>query len=139
MKILDTNVVSELTRPIPNTNVLEWVAQQPPEELYITAITEAELRFGVELLYPGRRRSELEAAMLRMVNTCFAGRILPFKSSAAPIYAEIRAARRLVGRAIKELDCMIAAIARVHGATVATRDLYGFENCGVEVVNPWGN
>ena len=139
MKILDTNVVSELTRPIPNTNVLEWVAQQPPEELYITAITEAELRFGVELLYPGRRRSELEAAMLRMVNTCFAGRILPFKSSAAPIYAEIRAARRLMGRAIRELDCMIAAIARVHGATVATKDLYGFENCGVEVVNPWND
>lgn len=137
MKILDTNVVSELTRPIPNTSVLEWVARQPPEELYITAITEAELRFGVELLYPGRRRSELEAAVLRMIDTCFAGRILPFKSNAAIVYAEMRAARRMMGRAIKELDCMIAAIARVNGAAVATRDLYGFENCGVEVMNPW--
>lgn len=82
MKILDTNVVSELTRPIPNANVLEWVARQPPEELYITTITEAELRFGVELLYPGRRRSELEAAILRMIDTCFAGRIL--RSRAIP-------------------------------------------------------
>ena len=138
MKILDTNVVSELTRPIPNANVLEWVAQQPPEELYITAITEAELRYGVELLYPGRRRAELEAAVLRMIDTSFAGRILSFRSNAAPIYAEIRAARRLMGRPIKELDCQIAAIARVPGASIATRDLYGFENCGIEVINSWG-
>ena len=72
-----------------------------------------------------------------MINTCFAGRILPFKSHAAPIYAEIRAARRLSGRSIRELDCMIAAIARVNGASVATRDTGGFENCGVDIVNPW--
>ena len=137
MKILDTNVVSELTRPRPDPKVLEWVAQQSPSSLYITVITEAELRYGVELLYPGRRRSDLEAAVLQMIDVCFVGRILPFESDAAPVYAEIRAARRIIGRSIKELDCMIAAIARVHGAAVATRDLYGFENCGVEVVNPW--
>ena len=139
MKILDTNVVSELIKPRPNQSVLKWVAEQAPSDLYITVITEAELRFGVELLYPGRRRAELEAAVLGMIDTCFAGRILPFKSEAAPVYAEIRAARRMMGRSIKELDCMIAAIARVHGAAVATRHLYGFENCGIEVVDPWGD
>ena len=137
MKILDTNVVSELTRPRPNPNVIEWVAQQAPASLYITVITEAELRYGVELLYPGRRRIDLEAAVLRMIDVCFAGRILPFESDAAPVYAEIRASRRLIGRSIKELDCMIAAIARVNSAAVATRDIGGFNDCGVEVINPW--
>ena len=137
MKILDTNVVSELTRPRPNHGVLEWVAQQSLGSLYITVITEAELRYGVELLYQGRRRSDLEAAVLRMIDVCFAGRILPFESDAAPVYAEIRSSRRIIGRSIKELDCMIAAIARVKGAAVVTRDVGGFEDCGVEVVNPW--
>ncbi len=137
IKILDTNVVSELTRPRPNHGVLEWVAQQSLGSLYITVITEAELRYGVELLYPGRRRRDLEAAESRMIDVCFAGRILPFESDAAPVYAEIRSSRRIIGHSIKELDCMIAAIARVNGATVVTRDVGGFEDCGVEVVNPW--
>ena len=137
MIILDTNVVSELARPLPNSNVHQWVAEQSPGQLYITAITEAELRYGIELLYPGRRRSELEAAIGRMISNCFYDRILPFESEAAPVYAEIRVARRVVGRSIKELDCMIAAIARVNGASVATRDTGGFENCGIEVINPW--
>ena len=137
MKILDTNVVSELIRPVPNPGVLEWVARQLTGDLYITVITEAELRYGVALLYPGRRRSALESAVLRMIDVCFAGRVLPFESDAAPVYAEIRAARRLIGRSIRELDCMIAAIARVNGAAVATRNVSDFEGCGVEVVNPW--
>ena len=72
-----------------------------------------------------------------MINDFFDQRVLPFDREAAQVYAEIPASRRLAGRVIGELDCMIAAIARAHGATVATRDLYGFENCGIEVVNPW--
>ena len=137
MIILDTNVVSELTRPAPDPNVLRWVSAQSPSQLYITVITEAELRYGVELLCPGRRRTDLEAAINRIIGNSFGGRVLPFEANAAPIYGEIRAARRIMGRSIKELDCMIAAIARVNGAAVATRDTGGFEDCGIEVVNPW--
>ena len=137
MIILDTNVVSELTRPLPNPNVLQWVSERSPNQLYITVITEAELRYGVELLYPGRRRSSLEAAVERMIGGYFRGRVLSFESEAAPVYAEIRASRRVMGRSIKELDCMIAAIARVNDAVVATRDTGGFDDCGVEVINPW--
>ena len=137
MIILDTNVVSELTRPLPDANVFRWVAGQSASELHITAITEAELRYGVELLIPGRRRNDLQAAIERMVHNYFARRVLPFETTAAPVYAEIRAARRMMGRRINELDCMIAAIARVSGASVATRDTGGFEDSGVEVINPW--
>ena len=137
MIVLDTNVVSELRRSVPNFNVFDWAARQPPDSLYITAVTEAELWYGIELLPAGRNRTTLEAATERMINVFFDGRILPFDRAATQVYAEIRASRRLAGRVIGELDCMIAAIARVNGASVATRDLYGFENCGVEVVNPW--
>ena len=137
MIVLDTNVVSELTRPRPEQKVLHWVASQNSKELFISVVTEAELRYGVELLYPGSRKRNLEAAVLHMVNSYFAGRILSMERNAAPVYAEIRASRRIMGRPIKELDCMIAAIARVNGAPVATRDIYGFENCGIDVINPW--
>ncbi len=137
MITLDTNVISEMIRPIPDQNVLEWMARQSPRDLYITSVTDAELRYGVAIMYPGRRRRELESAVLRMIETVFDGRILPFDKDAAPIYAEIRASRRIMGRPVKELDCMIAAIARVRGAAVATRNQRDFEDCRVEVVNPW--
>ena len=137
--ILDTNIVSELTRPAPDPNVREWAARQPTETLYLTAITEAELRYGIALLHPGRRRDSLEAAVLRMIEVCFPGRILAFNTHAAPIYAQIRAARRMMGRSINELDCMIAAIARAHQAAVATRDTGGFAHCGIPLINPWQN
>ena len=86
-----------------------------------------------------RYRRTLTDSTERMINEFFDQRILTFDSEAAQVYAEIRASRRLAGRVIGELDCMIAAIARVNGAAVATRNVPDFENCGVEVVNPWGN
>lgn len=138
MIVLDTNVVSELCRTVPNADVFDWAAQQSADSLYITTVTEAELWYGVELLPAGRNRRTLEAATEQMLNIFFGRRILSFDRAAARIYAEIRASRRLAGRVIGELDCMIAAIARVHGASVATRDIYGFDNCGIEVINPWG-
>lgn len=137
--ILDTNIVSELTRPAPDPNVCQWAARQPTETLYLTAITEAELRYGIALLHPGRRRDSLEAAVLRMIEVCFPGRILTFNTHAAPIYAQIRAARRMMGRSINELDCMIAAIARANQAAVATRDTGGFAHCGIPLITPWQN
>ena len=137
--VLDTNVVSELRRTTPNPNVFQWAAQQPSETLYITTVTEAELWYGMELLPASRYRRELTESTRRMINDFFDQRILSFDSDAAQVYAEIRASRRLAGRVIGELDCMIAAIAKANEAAVATRDTGGFENCGVEVVNPWGN
>ena len=142
MIILDTNVASELGKSNPSFNVLLWIAKQPDTDLYTTAVNVAEMLYGTERLPDSRRRNELAASNDRVVNEVLNGRVLPFDSASARAYAEIRAARERIGRPFGEnlhRDCMIAAIARVHGAAVATRDLYGFDDCGIEVINPWAD
>ena len=137
MIILDTNVISELMRPKPEENVVEWIISQDSQDLYLTTVSEAELRYGIEILPAGQRREGLRMAMEAMFREDFAGRILPFDSPSAKAYAVIAASRRSAGRPISHSDCQIAAVARSHSAPVATRDVSGFEGCGVNVVNPW--
>jgi predicted nucleic acid-binding protein len=136
--VLDTNVLSELTRPDPDRSVLTWVAKQRRAELYTTAINEAELAYGLALLPKGRRRDALAQAVARLLGEGLGGRVLAFDRSAAAAYGEIAAERRAVGRPIATADGQIAAIARARGAgLLATRDLGGFQDCGVPIVNPW--
>ena len=139
MIVLDTNVVSELMRPDPTSNVVDWVAGQAAPNLYLSTISEAELRYGVEILPAGERRNRLLEEVEGMLREDFAGRILPFDSAASQAYAVIAAARRAAGRPINHADCQIAAIARCRGASVATRDVDDFEGSGIEVINPWAN
>ena len=139
MIVLDTNVISELTKNQPAPIVLAWFDRQRDAELCIASVTEAELWAGSEILPRGRRRSELEEANVRIINEVVGGRVLPFNRAAARMYAVILAHRNAIGRPINKSDCMIAAIARVNDATVATRDIGGFQHCGIEVVNPWGS
>ncbi|MGE4482431.1 PIN domain-containing protein [Acidocella sp.] len=94
MILLDTNVVSELMRPAPAPAVMSWLAAQPAASLFISAVTEAELRYGATLLPEGRRRADLMAAVDAMLAEDFTGRILPFDSAAAVAYAAIAAGRR---------------------------------------------
>ena len=137
MMLLDTNVLSELMRPIPDHGVEAWIGLQPPASLFISTITEAELRYGVALMPNGRRRDAVAAAIEGMMMEDFHGRILAFDSAAAIFYAQIAADRRAGGRPITPFDAQIAAIARSRGATLATRNVDDFEGCGVEIVNPW--
>ena len=137
MFVLDTNVVSELMREVPSSKVRDWVDAQPTSALFITAITEAEIRTGIALLPDGERRRGLNAAAERTFRVLFAERILPFDSDAAQVYAVIAVARRDAGRPISQADCQIAAIARSRGALVVTRDVGDFEGTGVELLNPW--
>ncbi len=137
MFVFDTNVVSELMRPQQSARVVEWVSRHPAHEMYVSTVTEAELRYGVELLPLGRRRDRLLAEIEGMLNEDFAGRVLPFDRAAAQAYASITAARRAAGRPISHADCQIAAIARSVGAPVVTRDADGFQGCGIDVINPW--
>ena len=137
MIILDTNVVSELMRPSPDHSVVEWFAQQPATYLYISTVSEAELRYGVEILPTGQRRDRLRAGVEAMLDEDFAGRVLPFDRSAAFAYALIATARRAAGQPISHADCQIAAIARSLNVSVATRDVNAFQGCGIEVINPW--
>jgi toxin FitB len=137
MILLDTNIVSEVVKSAPNQHVLAWLAAEPTSGLFITTITEAELRYGVALLTPGRRRDSLAASIEKTLAVEFADRILPFDSSAAISYAEIAAGRRRSGRPISQFDAQIAAIARSRGAELATRNEADFADCGIEVINPW--
>ena len=137
MIILDTNVVSELLRPVPTSRVADWYARQAATEAFISAVTEAELRYGVEIMPTGRRRTDLATTIEGLLERDFAGRILSFDSSAAKAYATIAAERRSAGRPIEPADAQIAAIARSLGASIATRDARGFEETGVDLINPW--
>lgn len=137
MIVLDTNVVSEVLRAAPSAKVMSWLRSEPIEALFTTTITEGELFFGVALLDAGRRRDTLTAAIIRILDERFAGRILPFDSVAAREFADITANRQRAGRKIAEADARIAAIARSRGASIATRNTKDFTDCGVVLVDPW--
>jgi len=137
MILLDTNVISELMRPRPEPRVEEWLASQPGTDCFITAITDAELRYGIEIMPPGQRRQQFQIALAGMLEQDFAGRILAFDSAAAVAYATIAADRRRMGSPISQMDAQIAAIAHCNGATLATRNVADFQDCGISIVDPW--
>ena len=139
MIILDTNVLSELMKPKPSPQVAAWVAKQPATELFTTSITEAEIFYGIELLTKGKRREGLLAAAEAMFAQDFAGHVFGFESDAARIFSKIAADRRAMGRPISHADAQIAAIAQVRSAKLATRNIEDFEDCGIDVVNPWNS
>src|SRR5271165_4744401 len=137
MIILDTNVLSELMRSEPSRRVLAWVAKQPASELFTTSVTEAEIFYGIELLPKGKRREGLLAAAEAMFAEDLAGRVFGFESDAARVFSKIAANRRALGRPISHADAQIAAIAQVRGAKLATRNVADFEDCGLDIVDPW--
>jgi predicted nucleic acid-binding protein len=137
MIILDTNVISEMIAVAPSVAVEAWLSIQPGETVFTTTITQAELLYGLRRLPPGRRRSELEAAILPILLQDFAGRILPFDSAAADAFATIAAARGKAGRPIAQSDAQIAAIAVSRGAALATRNVDDFLDVGAVVIDPW--
>lgn len=137
MIILDTNVISELLRSAPEPRVEQWLSAQDGLNVYLTSISEAELRYGLAIMGNGKRRAALVDAVDRILREDLAGRILPFDSNAAQSYATIATARRAAGRPIAQADCQIAAIAHTRGATVATRNTPDFEGCEIHLINPW--
>lgn len=137
MFVLDTNVVSEVMRASPSRDVVEWLDGQQTRDLFVTSVTEAEIRAGVAVLPEGARRRVLVAAAERTFGDLFAGRVLPFDGSAARAYAEIFAARQAIGRPLSLADGQIAATARSRAMVVVTRNTGDFEGAGVDLVNPW--
>lgn len=135
MILVDTNVLSELTKPKPEDRVVNWLEMNEPA-LAAPTIALAELRYGIERLPQGRRRSSLQQ-FWQTTRDRFRGRIFSFDERAAETYGEVAAVAERAGRRLNVQDGQIAAIALVHRMTVATRNTGHFEAAGVAIVNPW--
>ena len=138
MIVLDTNVLSELMRPDPDQAVIAWMDSQEPAQLFLTAVTVAEILYGIARLPDGKRKAGLRERGVAMLQEDFAGRIISFDEAAAAQYAEVVCERQSSGRSIGMADAQIAAICRaLNGATLATRNSRDFEGIGLDLANPW--
>jgi hypothetical protein len=137
MWLLDTNVVSEMVALKPTVRVMSTISALPRDALFTTAITEAEIFYGIERLPAGRRRNDLRAAIEDVFSKDLVGGVLAFDSRAARIYGQLLAERRSAGRPMSQSDVQIAAIAIAHAATLVTRNARDFANSGIELLNPW--
>jgi toxin FitB len=135
--VLDTNVISELTRQAPAPRVISWLDALTASEVATTAITAAELLYGVARMPDGRRKTELAAAVHGLLSDDFQGRVLSFDEPAAQRYADIVTGRERLGRPIGMADAQIAAMCRTADATLATRNTDDFQETGIELINPW--
>ena len=137
MLVLDTNVISEMLRPVPDAAVSAWLDAQPAAGVFTTAITQTEIKYGIALLPKGQRRAAFLTAATLVFESDFDGRVLPFDPDAAEVYAHIAATRRLAGKPISFADAQIAAITLSRGGRLATRNVRDFAECGLDIVNPW--
>jgi toxin FitB len=136
--VLDTNVVSELMRKDPAAEVVAWVDQHPGDQVFITAVTAAELLYGVCLRLPqGSRKQTLAAKVRDLVDQDFEDQVLPFSSDSAHHYADIVTSRDRLGKPINMADAQIAAICRQHDLELSTRNTTDFADTGIRVFNPW--
>jgi predicted nucleic acid-binding protein len=136
MIVVDTNVASELMRPSPAVAVQDWLRRQDGRDLCTTAMTAAEIGYGIERLPDGRRKEALKIALAEVFGT-FVEQILPYDVAAAREYALVVSHRDAVGLPIEGFDAQIAAICRARGAALATRNQADFRETGVKVINPW--
>lgn len=136
MIILDTNIISEAMRPVPNSSVQAWLNDQAIETLYLSSITLAELLFGIAALPRGKRKEMLEEALNGLMGL-FRDRVLPFDSDAARHYAELAVIAKNKGHGFPTPDGYIAAIAASRRFTVASRDRTPYEAASVPVIDPW--
>ena len=137
MMLVDTNVLSAMLRSAGEPAVERWFDAQPPESVWTTTITISEIRFGLALLAPGRRRDRLYDAFDHAIDEILGGRVLPFDRTAAETAAAIAARQRQIGRPVEIRDVQIAGITAARKATLATRNTRHFENLGIILVDPW--
>ena len=137
MIVLDTNVISELARQAPYPGVLSWLDSLEISDVATTAVTAAELAYGVARLPDGHRKRELTVVIRGILAEDFQGRVLPFDERASVRYAEIVTGRERIGRPIGVAEAQIAAVCRDLDAILATRNTPDFEETGIELIDPW--
>lgn len=138
MIILDTNVLSALMRQTPEQPVVDWLDRQPWSSVWTTSITILEIRFGLQTLPLGKRRSYLIETFEKVILEKLERRVAAFDEPAADAAAEIMASRKKKGRPGDLRDTMIAGIVLVHGGNLATRNVQHFSDLPLNIVNPWG-
>ena len=134
MYLLDTNVISERMKPAPAPEILAWLKTVPGNEAAIPSPALAEILFGLRRMGEGKRQSELLRALNDLSRDI---QSIPFDALAASFYATITVERMGMGRPIGIFDALIASIARANDMTIVTRDIDGFEHCGIAILNPW--
>jgi toxin FitB len=135
--LLDTNVLSELMRDVPNPTVLDWLDRQPSASVWVTCITLMEIYFGIVRMPPGKRRERMLDEFEAILREEIQGRYATFDAPAAERTATLMALRNSKGRPIEYRDAMIAGIALSTKAILATRNSAHFADLGINLVNPW--
>lgn len=135
--LLDTNVVSEWVKPRPDPGVVAWLAGADEDRVFISVVTLAELRHGIERLDDGRRRKRLDEWLRHDLLLRFEGRILPVDASVADAWGRLVARREATGRPIGAMDALIAAVAQVHDLTLVSRNGSDFKSAVKAIVDPW--
>jgi hypothetical protein len=137
--LLDTNVVSEWTKPRPDAGVVTWLARADEDRVFISVITLAELRHGIERLPPGARYDRLDVWLVEQVPARFEARVLPIDAATANVWGRVMARGQAGGRPVGAMDAFIAATAEQHDLTLVTRNVADFDALGIRLVNPWSN
>ncbi|MGK2921373.1 MAG: type II toxin-antitoxin system VapC family toxin [Methyloceanibacter sp.] len=137
MIVLDTNVVSETMRRVPDPAVIGWLDNQPWNELYLCAPVLAEIGYGIARLEDSRRKRTLLRAYRQIIDEDFEDRVLPFDTIAAEAYGDLVAKLENDGKTIETIDAMIAAVAQANGATLATRNTAHFRHTGLSLIDPF--
>jgi len=136
--LLDTNVISEWTKPRPDEGVVRWLADADEDRVFVSVVTLAELRYGVERLPAGARRRRLDSWLSDEIRTRFEARVLSVDAAIADIWGAVVARRNAAGRPIGNIDAFIAATAKHHELALVTRDVKDFEGLGLRLLDPWG-
>lgn len=137
MIALDTNVLSALMRAEPDATVVAWLDGQPAESIWTTAVTVFEIRTGIDLLAPSRRRRRLESAFEQLLAEDLDGRVLSFDAAAADAAGTLAARQQRAGRSVEVRDTQIAGITLARRATLATGNIRHFADLGLRLVDPW--
>jgi predicted nucleic acid-binding protein len=135
--LLDTTVVSEWMKPLPNAGVIRWLAEVDEDRVYLSVMTLAELRYGTERLSPGARKSRLDVWLSEELPLRFEGRLLIIEATIANAWGRVMSKCSAAGKPIGLMDAFFAATAEVHALTLVTRNVSDFATAGVPLFNPW--
>ena len=135
--LLDTNVLSEVTKPRPDEAVLEWLDGLDEDRAFISVVSIAEIRRGVALMDSGRKRDALEEWLAHDLPQRFDSSVIPVEGSVALAWGDLMALAKRSGRGLASMDGLIAATAIAHHLTLATRNTKDFEGFGIEIIDPW--